>query len=77
MRQKSLREQGGIWLFWTGGVRQLFTGNQSRLGQVHLFQMIIPGFGRVLALWLLLFSWRVEETGELKGVLLELDKVNV
>lgn len=50
MNQKSLREQGGIWLVWTGGVWRLCTGNQSGLGQIHLFQTIIPGFDRVLAL---------------------------
>lgn len=40
----------GIWLVWAGGVLGLSTGNQLGLGQINLFKMIIPGFGRVLAL---------------------------
>lgn len=40
----------GIWLVWAGGVWGLSTGNQLGLGQINLFKMIIPGFGRVLAL---------------------------
>lgn len=62
MSRKSLRGEGGggggIWLVWAGGVWGLCTGSELGVEQINSFQIVIPGFGRVLALWLLLVSWK-------------------